>query len=167
MRFASRFAAFKAMVLADHVRNMGLGKLEWDADGSVRFKRLGVYWHLDLHRGKFVAEQVPVITIQSQTQDYTLPASSDGFAARGDAWNARNYQHDAGNPHGRARRNAFGDLCHKPDIEGYHPQDFDTTMRNHKAQIEAQRRVREERAAGSDDSARRLAVARMRYLGRK
>lgn len=165
MRYATRMAAFKAMVILDHIRNMGLDQVRMQPDGSVKFVHGKLPFHMDICGGKMLA--IPLLKQHNpnliEVETPRVGSSHDGFESRGDRWNARNYQVNTTNPDGRVRRNAFGDVCPKPDVEGYSDEDYEQVQRARKDRRIALARVRNERRSDECGIARKTLNARLRY----
>lgn len=165
MIYASRMAAFHAMVVLDHIQNMGLSQVQMQRDGSVKFRHNGVPFHAEFVAGRFIAT---IITKQVQAPA-RVEAQIDPSPASvmiADALAKYNPQHHASDPHGRVRKNAFGDVCQKPMIEGYDDEAYATVLANRAARAQALARVRDQEQArkGGSDAARRLCNVRRAYI---
>lgn len=121
MNFHTRKAAWTAMILSQVLHDARIFNIRPQPDGSVIFFKLGVW-------SRYTPEAVEPLPIQSQGQNLVQDQAREPrmvtsplvFEQRGDKWNARNAQHSADRPLPRhPRRDAFGELCQKPTIEGF------------------------------------------------
>lgn len=163
MYYASRKAAHVAMIIMQHLKSRGVIQLTPNRDGSVKFFYHKM-WATMSWDGKDI-KAVPMLTIRSQKRvrdEVRLPGNAQAFEQAGNAWNHPNPQHDADNPDRKSRRNAFGELCQKPTVEGY--EGWGPLGYNRKAH---ERLARLEKRTEPDNAARKLAQVRMAYRSGK
>lgn len=163
MKFATRQAAWKAMLLRDHLRVHGVIQIKGQIDGSLRFYYRGFWSTIDIAHGAIQVTPMLIQTPKPVQRQVLVPGNAQAFDQRGDTWAGHNPQHDAHDHNRTVRRNAFGDICQKPTVEGYDewaPSDWQTQGRKQAAK-QAQMQAQIEKP--TRDAARRLAVARMQF----
>ena len=115
-KFVNNRARWNAWLLSEHLKSKGITKFEPQPNGSLKFRKLGATYVLSVG---------PSICIEPEPRPEPRPepdydTSASQFEAAGNAWNARNEQHDAYRPWGhKPRANAFGDISNHPTVEGY------------------------------------------------
>lgn len=114
--FDTREAAWRAMVAIDLLTRAGATKIDIRQDGTARFTLMGVRGRLGYDLSlKPIEKPVTVHHVEAK-----IKTSPQIFAEAGDVWNHRNQQNSTWKPlREHPVRNAFGELCMKPTIEGY------------------------------------------------
>jgi len=169
MRFQSDKAAWIAMMLLNHLKNSAITRVQPQPDGSVLFRKFGAWMTLHMDdNGNMDVVQVPVIKpvlTPDPRAEADIGTNAAQFDASGNNWNHRNDQHHASDPNGYVRRNAFGDVCHKPMVEGYDESDFHATMARMQARAQAQAVVQAQgtKSLMVSAEARRLCNARRAF----
>ncbi len=121
LKFESRKAAWCAMIIRDHLNAQGLARHTLHVDGTATFRKHGAVWYVQASQSEgLTVRNIKTWKPKAPTPEVLIVGSAQQFAMSGDEWNAHNPQHDAWRPLGqRVRMNAFGDICHKPTIEGF------------------------------------------------